>query len=331
LIESAINGLHIPAFRPRPPWWGGDLQTLRNFLIVELFGVADQDLRPRRLLLPMADGSGDHLVGAFTEGREDLPVVVLIHGLTGCADSSYIVFSARHFAGLGYPVLRLSLRGAGPSREVSRDYYHAGRSDDLRDALGAFAAINAAPAGMIPVGYSLGGNMLCRFLARHGHEMNVRAAAIISAPIDLKATSDRFLAPRNRLYHRWLLRRMKEDVLGGALSGAEKQAVEKARTVYAFDDDFIAPRFGFETAERYYAECAGQRFLPDIRVPTLIIHARNDPWIPAEPYRAFPWSSNRYLMPVLAPGGGHVGFHQAGDGVAWHDRAVEAFLRQQLG
>jgi len=301
---------------------------MRNFLVVEWKGIDTEGLAVRRMELPMRDGSGDRLIGEFSPGRDDRPLVLLLHGLTGCAGSSYMVFSARHFSRLGYPVLRLSMRGAGPSRQVSRSTYHAGLSEDIADVLAALEG-QVASAGIVPVGYSLGGNILCRYLARQVSDQ-VRAAVIVSAPIDLRATASRFMEPRNALYHRWLLGRMKQDVLETAMNAAEEEAIMAARTVYEFDDRFVAPRFGFGDAETYYRRCAGKQFLPDIRVPTLVIHARDDPWIPFEPYAVFEWQSNPHITPLLPPGGGHVGFHQAGDPVAWHDRMIEKFLAELL-
>jgi len=325
--QQAAEAFKRP-FRARPPWWGGDLQTMRNFLVVEWKGIDTEGLAVRRMELPMRDGSGDRLIGEFSPGRDDRPLVLLLHGLTGCAGSSYMVFSARHFSRLGYPVLRLSMRGAGPSRQVSRSTYHAGLSEDIADVLAALEG-QVASAGIVPVGYSLGGNILCRYLARQVSDQ-VRAAVIVSAPIDLRATASRFMEPRNALYHRWLLGRMKQDVLETAMNAAEEEAIMAARTVYEFDDRFVAPRFGFGDAETYYRRCAGKQFLPDIRVPTLVIHARDDPWIPFEPYAVFEWQSNPHITPLLPPGGGHVGFHQAGDPVAWHDRMIEKFLAELL-
>lgn len=329
MAEAAIDLNGTSPFRARAPWWGGDLQTMRNFLIVEWKGVDDGDLDARRLELPMRDGSGDRLVAELSPGEAGKPLIVLIHGLTGCAGSSYMIFSARHFTRLGYPVVRVSMRGAGPSRAVSGSTYHAGRSEDIADALSAIAG-HVKADGIVPVGFSLGGNILCRFLAREAADHDIRAAVIVSAPIDLKATATKFMQPRNIFYHRWLLSRMKQDVLTGSLSQGEQEAVRSARTVYEFDDRFVARRFGFGDAETYYRQCAGQRFLPDIRLPTLVIQARNDPWIPFAPYQAFDWAANPNIVPVLASGGGHVGFHQSGDMVAWHDRMIQRFLDEAL-
>lgn len=323
----------FPPFRPRPPWWGGDLQTLRNILVgrhPELSAHPVVELR-----LPMRDGSGDVLVAALQtpapEAPESRPLAVFIHGLTGCQDSLYMLRSAAAFLAAGYPVLRLSLRGAGPSRPLSRFQYHAGRSEDLRDALLGLPPERVAK-GLVLTGYSLGGNMLLKFLAEYGRGFPVLAAGSVSAPIELTESSRRFLDRRNWLYHRWLLARMKEETLAGppdALSTAERRIVESVATVLEFDDRHVAPRNGFAGAADYYAKCSALDFLPAIEVPTLLIHAEDDPWIPAMSYRKAMRAGNDRLTCLLAPGGGHVGFHDSSP-VAWHDRCLLQFFEENL-
>ena len=104
-----------------------------------------------------------------------------------------------------------------------------------------------------------------------------------------------------------------------------RSAAEYLR-VEEFDDRFLARRHGFEGAMHYYTECAAGRFLNAVTVPTLIIHAQNDPWIPAEPYLAYDWSRNPKLKPLLPHAGGHVGFHDAGYEASWHDRCAADFF-----
>lgn len=259
------------------------------------------------------------------------PLVILIHGLTGCQDSLYMLCSAALFLTAGYPVLRLSLRGAGPSRPLCRLQYHAGRSEDLRDALQALPP-GLAAQGLLLVGYSLGGNMLLKFLAEHGRDFPILAAGSVSAPIELAESSRRFLHRRNWLYHRWLLSRMKQETLAGpagALSESERRIVASAATVLEFDDRYVAPRNGFAGAADYYAQCSALGFLPAIEVPTLLIHAGDDPWIPPDAYRQAMRAENNRLTCLLAPGGGHVGFHDASP-IAWHDRCLLQFFAANL-
>lgn len=315
-----------PRFAPRPPWLGPDLQTLRNML---------RPPRPRlerfaaeRLELPLGDGSGDRLAALLQQPAERrAPLVVVIHGLSGSEDSPYMQVTAEALLERGHPVLRLNLRGAGPSRPLCRWQYHAGRTADLRDAILALGPALAAD-GLFLVGYSLGGNLLLKFLAEHGRGLPLRAAAAVSAPIDLAAAARRILMPRNRVYHWNLLRAMKVEALTPAaeLAPSERVAIEQARTIVEFDDRFVAPRNRFAGAADYYARNSAEQFLPAIAVPTLVVHALDDPWIPPSAYRRVRWADNRHLHRALSPGGGHVGFHGRGTRVPWHDRVIAEFF-----
>jgi len=318
----------IAPFRSRPPWWTSDLQTVRNAVV-----RTRVDLSPwsnERLWLPVP--GGDWLAAALHArelvGRASL--IVLIHGLCGCEDSAYIRRSARFWLDRGHPVLRLNLRGSWPSRPHCRGHYHAGRSEDPLAALRDF--VQRAPAvertGLVIVGYSLGGNVLIKLLAGAGRALPVRAAATVSAPIDLAATALRFNRPRNTPYRWWLLTLMKREALAppAEISDAERAAIDRSRTALDFDDGFVAPRFGFADCWDYYTRCSGERFLPDVPVPLLLIHAADDPWIPASAYERVDWDANPALTPALTRGGGHVGFHAADAEAAWHDRRIAAFL-----
>jgi predicted alpha/beta-fold hydrolase len=320
-----LSSEDFPQFVPRAPWIGADLQTLRNYLRRPAVNLSDFPFE--RIELPMRDGSGDRLLGDLNrpEVPTDKPLAVLIHGLTGCSTGTYMLVSAQHLLRQGYPVLRLNLRGAGPARPLCRAQYHAGRSQDLRDALAALPAALTA-WGVLAVGYSLGANMLLKYLGEDAGP--IRAAAAISAPIDLAAASRRLSEPRNRIYHGWLLRRMQEEALAGeGLEPREREAVRSTRSVLDFDDRFVAPRNGFVGAVDYYARSSAIGFLPSIAVPTLVIHALDDPWIPGAMYQRLEWRANRHLLPLLSAQGGHVGFHGRGTRLPWHDRCLEIFLK----
>ncbi len=327
-----ISALDFPPFRPRAPWWGGDLQTLRNFLIRSSDRLSD--FPQQRLILPLRDGSGDRLVATLSRpvpagGR---PLIVLIHGLSGNEDSFYMGKTAVHLLALGYPVLRLNLRGAGQSRPFCRLQYHAGRSEDFADALAALPA-ELTGAGVIGIGFSLGANMLLKFLGEHGEAASLRAAVAISAPLDLAATSRCLMRWRNAPYQRYLLSHMRVEALGeGAVVTAdERQAILRARSIWEFDHSFSAPRNGFAGAEDYYHRNASGGFLDGIAVPTLVIHALDDPWIPSAPYLAYDWRGNRSLLPLLPACGGHVGFLGRDRRVPWHDLCIGQFLAAMGG
>ncbi|MGH0028469.1 MAG: YheT family hydrolase [Myxococcota bacterium] len=291
-------------------------------------GTAPPLAEGERLELPLADG--DRLVArllrpaADAPRRDGAPLVVLVHGLGGSEDSAYMRTSAAQLASGGWPALLLNLRGAGPSRALCRAQYHAGRTRDFRDALRALPE-GLVRDGVVAVGFSLGGNMLLKYAAEHG---GLRGVASVSAPIDLRAASHRFLDRRNAVYHAYLLAGMKREALGegAALSDEERRLIPRIRTILEFDEKIVAPRNGFAGADDYYARNHARQFLPAVALPALVVHARDDPWIPSVAYTSFDWSANPNLRPLLPRGGGHVGFHGVGSKVPWHDRCLRVFL-----
>ena len=170
--------------------------------------------------------------------------------------------------------------------------------------------------------------MLLKYLGEAGAATSLRAAVSVSAPIDLAMATRRISAWRNWLYHRWLVVHSKADWLAGPsiLSDAQRRSVASARTLYELDDEVVGPLNGFSGADDYYERCAAKRFLEAVAVPTLILHAADDPWIPQMMYRQVDWTTNSSLIPVIASAGGHVGFH--GRNGRWHDHAIEAFVGQ---
>ena len=318
----------LPPFRPRFPWWNADLQTLANRLRIVSRSVAPH--RSERIDFPLADGTGDRLLALLdrpSRPRPGRPLAILIHGLTGSEGSAYMVSQSRGFLDRGLNVLRLNLRGAGPSRATCGGQYYAGRSQDFRALLSLLPA-DLTRNGLVAVGYSLGAAMLLKYLGEEGEATPLRAAASVSAPIDLSLTSQCMLRPRNRFYHRYLLGEMKREATGAGavVSAAERAAILGAATIWQYDQDFIAPRHGFAGAEDYYERCKPVRFMSGIRIPTLVLAALDDPWIPGALYSGFGWAGNKALTPLLPQQGGHVGFHAAGKAEPWSDRAVLQFF-----
>jgi uncharacterized protein len=321
-----LSAADFPPFLARAPWWGGDLQTLCNHLPGRRAPLGDAE----RVYLPMRDGSSDRLVGALHRPAAPgplRPLVVLIHGLTGTEQSHYMVNTASHLLRLGFTVLRLNLRGAGASRPSCRFQYYAGRSEDFADALAALPRA-LTQGGVVAIGYSLGANMLLKYLGERGSEAPLTGAIAVSAPLDLAGTAQRMMWRRNGLYQRYLLRHMRAESLGeGAeITGSERAAILGARSIWEYDHRFSAPRNGFRGAEDYYERNAAKRFLDGIAVPTLVIHALDDPWIPPEAYLGYDWRRNPSLIPLLPPRGGHIGFQGRDRHTTWHDICATRFL-----
>jgi len=317
----------VPPFRERPPWFGRDLQTLRNAIM----GAPPDLPGGERLLLKVA--GGEQLAARLDapSGPMKRPLVVLVHGCAGSEESGSVVASMGHLVDQGWPVLRLNLRGSLRSLPTAPGHYHAGRTGDLADALRGLPA-HLAGNGIALLGHSLGGNLVLKFMGEGGHGLPVLAAVTVSTPIDLSATCARMLEPRNFVYQRFMLESMKREALapGSALSSVERAAIAGARNVYEFDDCFIAPRFGYRDAEDYYESNAAKHFLAGIQKPALILHALDDPWIPGTCYNAVDWPRLPVIEAVLSPRGGHLGFHGQGSRIPWHDRVTACWLAQRL-
>lgn len=305
------------SFRPRLPWLGGDLQTLRDTLVHEAIDPGPA----QRLWLELPDG--DALAAALHPGSG--PLVVLLHGLTGDATSRYMLRARAFWVRRGRAVLALNLRGSAPSRLRSRRLYHAGAGADIAHAL---ATLPMARAGIVCVGYSLGGVQLLHALV-HPAMPRVLVAATVSAPVDLAASAARLMAWRNRPYQRVLLRRMQEAAarLAAHLDPARLAAARAATTIRAFDDVLVAPVNGFAGAADYYARCSLGAVIGEIRAPLLCLVAGDDPWVPAASYAAALFLRNRRVVARISEGGGHLGFHDAGCDGSYADRAVAAFFK----
>ncbi len=333
IIHGPASSIAFPAFRQRFPWIGADLQTLRNTLRGP--GVDLSASPMQRLRFPSLDGSGDVLLGALNRPNVDLgkPLVVLVHGLAGSEDSSHVVMAAHYFLSLGHPVLRLNQRGAGPSRETCKGHYHAGRSDDLGGAISQLPE-SLTRHGIYLMGLSLGGNVLLKFLAEYPRFAQVKAAVAVSPPVDLKAAQVRIRDGRNKVYHNYLLKRMKLGIQGSDLiTENEIHNLDKIASVYDFDDQIVAPGNGFADAEDYYSSSSAIDLLEAIDTPTLIIHPADDPWVPVDALLQRVVQSGlsaKSHLSILCPAhGGHIGGHGADSRVPWHNICAGVFFDAQ--
>ncbi|MEM7023379.1 MAG: alpha/beta fold hydrolase, partial [Pseudomonadota bacterium] len=217
-------------------------------------------------------------------------------------------------------------RGAGPSRALCSHQYHAGSSDDfatLLDSLNPWLTRR----GVLPVGFSLGGNMLLKFLAEAGGHSSVQRAATVSAPLCVAAACRSLMRWRNFAYHRYILTNLKRTCTGAgaALTEREREVILRASNLWQLDEGFTAPRLGYASAGAFYAANSSERFLDGIRTDTLLIHAQDDPFVPADPYLARDWSKHPTLTALLPKSGGHLGFHDPLG--LWHLRQIDRFFR----
>jgi len=314
-------------FEDRAPWIGPDLQTLRNFLLPQ----PRIETTSNSIKLPMSDG--DILVASINMPADPpkRPLIILVHGLTGSENSVNIISAANYLVQKSWRVLRLNLRGTIPTRPLAKGHYHAGKTEDLREALNQLPS-QVLNNGAILIGHSLGGNLVLKFLGEGLGDKNILGGVAISSPLILRDTCTQMMKPRNFIYHRHILKAMKEEALapGAELSLLQTEAITSARSIYDFDHNFIAPLFGYQDADDYYVNNSSGRFLAGINKPTLIIHALNDPWIPQKAYLETQWDLYRTIQTKITKSGGHLGFHGKNNKIAWHNLAMHDWLMQNF-
>jgi len=298
--------------RPRFPWYGADLQTLRNTLLrpsVDLLAYAQQ-----RLTLRFRDGD-ETLAYAHSalQPTQNKPCILIVHGLGGDARGSAVKLLAATLLASGFGVVRINLRGAPEVYHLASGISHAGKTDDLYDILSDLEAhLGKLRWGLL--GISLGGNLVAKALGDGAlADFDVAAAMTLCAPIDMQAASDRILAPRNWLYEKYLLRDLKNAVLRIGMADHWKTKARSAKTVFQFDDQVTGPFHGYDSAAHYYRSVSAGPVIDQISVPTLLLAAANDPWIPAESFAQYRKVQDANAQIVLTPHGGHVGYHFMSD------------------
>lgn len=276
---------------------------------------------PTRERIPTPDG--DFLdVDWGSEPTEGAPLALVVHGLEGSAQRRYVRSMCRNLASAGVWPVALNLRGCSGEPNRALHYYHSGKTDDpalvldlLRDRY------PGRPVGA--VGFSLGGNMMLKLMGERadGGRSLLDAAVAISVPYDLAAGCALLeRSAMGRVYTTYFLRslkaklHLKADRLGEVL---DLDAALAARTIWEFDDHATAPLHGFDSAAAYYARASSAGFLDQIDVPTLMIHAEDDPFLPPDAIPVDAARRNPALHLALQSRGGHVGFME---GTPWSPR-----------
>jgi hypothetical protein len=296
----------VAAHAYRPPRWlpGGHLQTIYPYFFLK------QRLPPlRREHWDTPDG--DVIDVDWLDGPSGAPLVVLFHGLEGCSRSHYAraLLSALHARGWRGVVPHFRGCGGQPNRLPRA--YHSGDFGEIDWVLRRIAALTPG-APRYAAGVSLGGNALLKWLAVEGERAAgvIDAAGAVSAPMDLMAAGLGLARGFNRLYTWNFLRTLKRKSLAklerfpGLYS---REALQRARTMHDFDNVVTAPLHGFRDTDDYWTRASTRHELTRIKLPTLIIHARNDPFLPGRhlphPHQVSPWVTLDFPH-----AGGHVGF-----------------------
>lgn len=315
-------------FVPHPWLRGPHAQTMYPTLFRPL---PQLEIRRERLELP--DGDFVDLGWSGTAGGR---IAVLVHGLTGGFESKYLRGLARQLLARGWRTVILQLRGGGAEPNRHARCYHHGDTVDLRHL---WRVLREREPGvrLAAVGWSLGANVLLKALGEEGAAAPVDVAAAACAPFRLELCAQKLRTGSARLYQARLLRDLAAIVRRKHAAVPVPSQVDIARALRAadffeFDDAYTAPMNGFRDALDYYARCESASFLAHIRRPTLIVNARDDPFmtpavLPTEDLLS------PYVTLEVSRRGGHVGFVAAGPRGQpryWLEQRLAAYLEQAL-
>jgi predicted alpha/beta-fold hydrolase len=267
---------------------------------------------------------------------ETVPFVVVLHGLEGSAASGYMRITCAALAERGIEAVAMNFRGCSGEPNRSLRSYHSGETGDLDEVLRHLrASRKGVHHGLI--GYSLGGNVVLKYLGEIGAEVPGPAgAAAVSVPFDLRASAMALEQGAGRLYTKHFLRSMMRKAVArtrkfpGTL---DERRVRGCRTLRTFDDQITAPVHGFRDADDYYARCSSDQFLSRIASPTLLIQSLDDPFVPAESLPRAEVRGNPAIRAVFSDTGGHLGFvagRGAGHPTFWAEAAAVDFVARRI-
>lgn len=294
----------------RAPWWlpGGHAQTIVPATLAPLPAVA---YRRERWTTP-DDDCIDVDFAQPEPASVAAPLLLLLHGLEGSARSHYALSLMRAAADRGWRGLVAHFRGCSGEPNLRPRAYHSGDSDEADWILRRLHA-RWPQAPLYAAGVSLGGNVLAKWAGERGSDARfVAAAAAVGAPLDLTASGAALGRGFARLYARMFLRtlRAKALAMNERFPGlADAAALRACADLHAFDDAFTAPLHGFRDADDYWRRASAGPLLHDVRIPLLLLNARNDPFVPAAslPGAADVAAEVRLEQPAQ---GGHIGFAQ---------------------
>lgn len=331
-----MSGLSPASANPMAPWWlpGGHLQTVWRKL------ATVPSLIRQRQRIELADGDFidvDHLHagGPDVDGAEK-PLVFLLHGLAGCSASPYILAMQHTLHAAGYSSVAMNLRGCSGDYNRLAIAYHSGCSDDVEEVIAALMA--QQPRRLVVIGYSLGANVLVKWLSGTRFKNELRAAVSVSNPFSLDVCCAQMKSGMAYWYGRYFLRRLrtdlerKRDVFRAQGMADEVRRIEQLgaldglNTLWDFDDAVTAPLHGFAGAEDYYQRCSSRQFIAATPVPTLVVHSHNDPIIPPHSLPP-PDQVPSHVSWEILPSGGHVGFAMKGQN-DWLEHRILRFVEQ---
>jgi uncharacterized protein len=278
---------------------------------------------PRGVARSFETEPGTQVLGVchWQQNPREHPTLVVLHGLEGSCESGYMLGTGEKAWLAGFNVVRLNQRNCGGTEKLSPTLYHSGLSCDIRAVVAELAERDGLPE-IFAAGYSMGGNLVLKMAGEMGGSppAELRGVVAIAPALDLAACADALSKPRNFIYEHHFVTRLKRHMRHKASLFTELYPLHavpnfpRIRSVREFDDVITARYCGFADASDYYARSSASRVVSEIRVPTLIIAAQDDPFVPFGPFQDPAILGNRWITLLAPEHGGHCAFISQEDG-----------------
>jgi uncharacterized protein len=260
-------------------------------------------------------------------------LMVLIHGLEGSTQSSYIKGIAKHASEKGYDIAAINMRGCSGESNLLLSSYHSGKSDDL-DLVLKFLISKHQHQEIFITGFSMGGNIALKYAGEKGKNIpsSIAAIAAVSVPCDLKSCAIQLSKFSNRIYLNRFLKSLKSKALEKLKlfpdADFKVEQINNVKNFHDFDSIYTAPVNGYSSAEDYWSKNSCMSFLPDIYVPALIINASDDPFLGPDCYPVSIAKGQKVIHLEIPRYGGHTGFSTKFDfsDMQWHEKRILSFF-----
>ncbi|WP_166827932.1 YheT family hydrolase [Thalassoroseus pseudoceratinae] len=307
MLPFDASSVAFPAFRSHPFLRNGHLQTI----VANLLPHGRHEYTAEQHHVSVSDGDTVVLHDDTPENwQPGDAVAVLVHGLAGCHQSGYMVRTASKLNDRGVRTFRMDLRAAGAGAELAKLPYYAGCSPDVL-AVVRYVSKQCGGSPVVLIGYSLGGNAVLKTLGDHPNELpsTVAGAVCVNPAICLKAAAERLATWKNRLYNRFFVRKLWQQICERPhmiLPEKIKNSAWRPRDLEQLDDEYTRTVRGFSSLASYYQSSGAGPSLSRIQSPTLVITSDDDPIVPVSLFDRYQRSSSVHVH--VTRGGGHLGF-----------------------
>jgi predicted alpha/beta-fold hydrolase len=330
--DAILDELGKQPFVPHPALKNGHTQTLAGALIPRRFKRVIENREER--IFETAPGMRVMGYCSWQADRRSCPTLVLAHGMEGSTESRYMLGTAEKALAAGFNVIRMNVRNCGGTEHLTPTLYHAGLTDDLKAVIKELSERDGL-SEIYLAGFSLGGNMVLKLAGEYAGQAppELRGVIGVSPSIDLAGCADAIEMRSNLIYHFKFITSLRNRLRRKARLFPDRYDATRLRgvwTIRRFDDLITAPHMGFRDVAHYYERASALPFIKQINVPTLIVHAKDDPFIPFAPFASEEVTANPNVALLTPQHGGHVGFISAtgeGESRFWAEAMIVEFAR----